>query len=62
MAGIGSDHVKLSELADIWKADKLFKSKKSEQLPHSYLGVVEISVDPVLASHRDGAQPEEVQD
>ena len=29
LAGIGADHVKLSELADIWKADKLFKTKKS---------------------------------
>ena len=29
LAGIGSAHVKLSELADIWKADKIFKSKKS---------------------------------
>lgn len=29
LAGIGSAHVKLSELADIWKADEIFKSKKS---------------------------------
>ena len=34
LAGIGSDHVKLSELADIWKADKLFKSKKSYEVKY----------------------------
>ena len=34
LAGIGSNHVKLSELEDIWKADKVFKSKKSYEVKY----------------------------